>query len=194
MNRQQLVRRIEELDRPIFRMNDLRKLFPDEANLKVTVKRMLDAGVIFPVARGIFTLKTRNLDIERVSTQLYYPSYISFESALSKYGVINQGIYGLTLATTRHSKKMTLAGVECEYSQLKPSVFTGFELVNGTYLARPEKACLDLLYLISLGKRHVDPSEWMVDELDVSQLAEYLPLYPAAVGKLAAAIALKLNR
>ncbi len=184
MNRQQLVQAVNAHGMDFFRMNDLRKLFPDDANLKVSIKRMLDAGVIISVAHGIYALKMEALDVERLATQLYYPSYISFESALSKYGIINQGLYGVTLATTRHSKKMTLAGTDCEYCRIKESLYTDYTLTNGTYLASPEKACLDMLYLHTLGKRKVTTSEWMVDDLDRDELKRYAELYPQAVRKI----------
>jgi predicted transcriptional regulator of viral defense system len=177
MKRQQLIQELEALGKEIFSMKDLRKLFPQESNLKMSVKRMLDAGVLMQVTRSIYTLKGEPLDIEKVATQLYYPSYISFESALSKYGIINQGLYGLTLATSRHSKKFTLAGVDCEYSQLKPTLFFGFDLVSGTYLAQPEKAFLDQLYLMILGKRTGNTLEWDLDPLDDKRLKAYLKFY-----------------
>ncbi len=184
MNRHELVQAVAGHDLEIFRMNDLRKLFPDDANLPVSVKRMVDSGVLITIAHGIYTLKAESLDVEKLATRLYYPSYISFESALAKYGIINQGLYGLTLATTRHSKKMTLAGVECEYCQLKESLYTGYTLVQGTYLASPEKALLDLLYLHSLGKRNTIPSEWMLEGLDRGEMHRFIALYPKAVGLL----------
>jgi predicted transcriptional regulator of viral defense system len=181
MKRQELTQRLEALGKNYFSMHDLRKLFPEEDYLRTSAKRMLDAGVIFQIAHGLYALKQENLDLEKLATQLYYPSYISFESALSKYDVINQGLYGLSLATTRHSKKITLAGLDCEYSQIKPALFFGFDLINGTYLAQAEKAFLDLVYLMCLGKRTGSTSEWHLDLLDKDKLAEYIPFYPQSV-------------
>lgn len=185
MNRQELISSITSHGMDFFRISDLRKLFPREANLNVSVKRMVDAGVIIPLTRGTYAIYVEKLDIEKLATQLYYPSYISFESALAKYGILNQGMYGLTLATTRHSKKMTLAGVDCEYCRIRESLYTGYSLIKGTFLACPEKACLDLLYLHSLGKRRIISSEWMTEELDRGMLQHFVSLYPPAVRKLA---------
>lgn len=183
MKRQELAQKVEALGKDFFSMKDLKKLFPEESYLRISVKRMLDAGVIFQIAHGLYALKQENLDVEKLATQLYYPSYISFESALSKYDVINQGMYGLFLATTRHSKKIALAGVDCEYSQLKSALFFGFDLVNGTYLAQAEKAFLDLVYLMCLGKRKGNTSEWELDVLNQKKLVEYVAFYPDAVKK-----------
>jgi predicted transcriptional regulator of viral defense system len=183
MKRGDIIHAVETTGMDFFTIRDLEKLFPGEKHIKISVKRLLDAGVIIRVTRGIYALKPENLDIEKIATRLYYPSYISFESALAKFGVINQGLYGLTLATTRHSKKMTLAGLECDFAQLKDALFTGFDLVNGTYIAQPEKALLDLLYLICLGRRRVNPAEWVLDGLNKEKITEYLRLYPSTVGK-----------
>ena len=183
MKRQQLVQKIEALGKDVFSIKDLQKLFPEETHLKVSVKRMLDAGVLIQITRGIYALKEGKLDIEKVATQLYYPSYISFESALSKYGIINQGLYGLTLATTRHSKKITLGRVECEYSQINEPLFFGFDLIQGTYLAQPEKAFLDQIYLMILGKRSGNYSEWYLESLEREKLVKYLPFYNVRVQK-----------
>ncbi|MCX6078025.1 MAG: hypothetical protein NTW32_00670 [Chloroflexi bacterium] len=190
MKRQELVQKVEALGKNFFSMKDLKKLFPEEGYLRISVKRMLDAGVIFQSAHGFYALKQENLDVEKLATQLYYPSYISFESALSKYDVINQGMYGLSLATTRHSKKIVLAGVDCEYSQLKPALFFGFDLVNDTYLAQAEKAFLDLIYLMCLGKRKGNTSEWELDVLNQKKLVEYAAFYPDAVKKQIATMGL----
>ena len=190
MKRQELAQKVEALGKNFFSMKDLKKLFPEEGYLRISVKRMLDAGVIFQIAHGFYALKQENLDVEKLATQLYYPSYISFESALSKYDVINQGMYGLSLATTRHSKKIVLAGVDCEYSQLKPALFFGFDLVNDTYLAQAEKAFLDLIYLMCLGKRKGNTSEWELDVLNQKKLVEYAAFYPDAVKKQIATMGL----
>ena len=183
MKRQQLVQKIEALGKDVFSLKDLHKLFPEETQLNISVKRMLDAGVLTKITRSIYALNRENVDIEKVATQLYYPSYISFESALAKYGVINQGLYGLTLATTRHSKKIALAGVDCVYSQLKDAIFFGFDLVNGTYLAQPEKALLDQIYLMTFGKRAGNDSEWNFDALDREKIKKYSNFYNLNVQK-----------
>jgi len=183
MKRQELAQKMQGLGKDFVSMKDLKKLFPEERYLRISVKRMLDTGVILQIAHGLYTLKQENLDVEKLATQLYYPSYISFESALSKYGVINQGLYGLSLATTRHSKNLSLSGVDCEYSQIKPALFFGFDLVKDTYLAQVEKAFLDLVYLMGLGKRKGNTSEWELDILDRHKLVEYLSFYPASVRK-----------
>lgn len=184
MRKEELIQKINDLGKDFFTVQDLRKLFPKDIYLKTHLKRFKNTGIIIPVTKGVYTLKSNPVDIEKVATQIYYPSYISFESALSKYGIINQGLYKLTLATTRHSKKISLMGIECEYCQLKKELFFGFNLLNGIYIADPEKALLDELYLISLKKRKSDYSQWYLDSLNMAKLRKYMEKYNIGVIKL----------
>jgi len=183
MKTEQLVSKVTDLGKDYFSINDLRQLFPEEGNLKISIKRLVDRRVIIRIAKGIYCLKIGDLDTEKIATQVYTPCYISFESALSKYGVINQGFNKITLATTRHSKLMRLAGIECEYIYLKPSLFFGFNLTKNIYLAEPEKALLDEIYLITLGKRKINRDEWNMEGLSKSKIYGYVKIYPTIVGK-----------
>lgn len=181
MKRQQLMQKVEASGKGIFTINELRMLFPEDAYIKTSIKRMLDCGELIQVVRGVYAVHPESLNINKIATQLYYPSYISFESALAQYGIINQGPIGLTLATSRHSKLLSIAGVECNYSKLKTSLFFGFDLIDNTYTASPEKAVLDELYLISMGKWKTGTSEWYLDDLDREKLKGFAKAYPASI-------------
>lgn len=184
MRKEELIQKIDKLGKDFFSIQELRKLFPNDAHIKMHVKRFMDIGMIMPITKGIYTFSSHPVDIEKMATQLYYPSYISFESALVKYGIMNQGINKLTLATTRHSKKLNLMNMECEYCQLKKDYFFGFQLLEGVYLAEPEKAFLDTLYLISLGKRKIDYSEWYLDGLNKKKTQQYAKKYSSKVKEM----------
>lgn len=184
MRKEELKQKVQELGKDFFSIQELRKLFPDDAHIKMHLKRFMDAEIIMPITKGIYTFSSHPVDVEKVATQIYYPSYISFESALAKYGIMNQGLNKLTLATTRHSKKMNLMKIECEYCQLKKDYFFGFQLLDGVYLAEPEKALLDTLYLISLGKRKINYSEWYIDKLNKKKIGQYSKKYSLKVKEM----------
>src|SRR3989344_4311672 len=184
MKKNQLIEKIEHLGKDVFDISDVKKLFPAEAHINTTIKRLRDSTVITQITRCVYMLRGHSFDVEKLATTIYYPSYISFESALSKYGIINQGLYGLTLATTRHSKKITLKEIECYYSQIKPELFFGFNLTGGTYIAEPEKALLDTLYLISRGTKTKSYHDWHTEELDKNKVKKYLPPFGPTVRKL----------
>ena len=173
--------KIKQLNLEIFSIKDLQKLFPNDSGVKVQIKRLIDRKIIDRVSKGVYKLSEINPDLEKYTTKIYPPSYISFETALSKYGIINQGFYKITLATTRHSKKMELLNNLCEYVQIKPSLFFGFNLTNGLYLAEAEKAFLDEIYLITLGKRSINTTEWDLKNLNHQKIQKYLKLFPVTV-------------
>src|SRR3990167_8952276 len=184
MKKNQLIEKIEHLGKDVFDISDVKKLFPAEAHINTTIKRLRDSTVITQITRGVYMLRGHSFDVEKLATTIYYPSYISFESALSKYGIINQGLYKITLATTRHSKKTVLLQTECEYSKLSQDLFFGFSLVNGIYIAEAEKAFLDTLYLIALGKRKTSHSEWSLDDLDKNKVLKYAKPFGKPTKKL----------
>ena len=186
MNQKSFITKIKALRKDVFGVRDVKLLFPEEAGYVSTIlKRLKEAGVIIAVIRGFYRLPDTTFEIEKVATTVLYPSYISFESALSKFGIINQGLFGLTLATTRHSKRLRIAEVICEYSQLKPKLFFGFKLLNGVYVAEPEKAVLDTLYLVSLGKRETNYKEWYINDLNKDKVIKYSWAFGGRVTKLA---------
>lgn len=186
MNQKTFVTKIRVLGKDVFSVRDVRLMFPEEADYANTIlKRLKKAGVIVPVIRGFYRLSDVTFEAENIATTVMYPSYVSFESALSKYGIINQGLFGLTLATTRHSKRIRIEGVTCEYSQIKPKLFFGFNLLNGVYIAEPEKALLDTLYLISLGKKEINYEEWYVSGLDRDKVTRYSQAFGKKITKLA---------
>lgn len=183
MKRQALIQAMESLGKSFYSASELKRMFPGEAHIHMSIKRMVDTRVLVPVAHGMYALKSEQLNIEQIGTQVYYPSYISFETALAKYGIIDQGSYQVRLATIRHSKHLTLAGTECNYTQIKPELFNGFDLISGTYIAQPEKAVLDQLYLLSLGKWHGSLDEWDLSGLDRKRLNTLREPYGAKVKK-----------
>lgn len=185
--------KVNQLNLETFSIQDLRKLFPNDSNIKIQISRLVNKGALVKITRGIYKLPNTTLDLEKLSTQIYSPCYISFESALSKYGIINQGIYKITLATTRHSKKVELLDTPCEYIQIKPALFFGFNFVKNIYIAEAEKAFLDEIYLIVLGKRIINVDEWNTSNLDKKKIEKYLKKFPNGVKKKALEILSKRN-
>lgn len=185
MRKDLFLKTLDQTGKELFSIKDLRRLFPKDYYLKQSLQRFKKEGIITTVTKGYYMLSSRPISHEQAATLLYYPSYISFESALSKYGVINQGYNKLTLATTRHSKKISLMGIECEYCQIKKELFFGFQLLGNIYIADQEKAYLDLLYLIALGKRKVDISEWNIDKFNQKKIHQFGKKFSPKVRKLA---------
>lgn len=191
----QLLESLISLDKPYFTVADLGKILNlKEDSLYVLLKRLVDQGFLVRLKPGVYQPQFQPLNLEKVANELYYPSYLSFESALSKYGILSQIPYTLTFATNKLSKKITLAGKEIIYKQLKNKYFFGYTLTeNSLYLAEPEKAILDQLYLISKGKTLSNLDEWSLINLDKKKFLNYAKKFPPSVEKTAQQLALKFN-
>lgn len=83
--------------------------------------------------------------------KIYNPSYVSFESALSYYAFIPEGVYAITSASSKKTQKFDTDLCHFVYHQVKPSLMFGYRLVgynNHRFkMAEPEKAILDYLYI-----------------------------------------------
>ena len=99
-----------------------------------------------------------------MANRLYAPSYVSFEMALSYYGLIPEGVYAVTTVSTKKTAKFTTPVASFSYRKIKPSLFFGYQLQKqkgqGYKIAEMEKALLDYLYLNPKIAQEADFYEW----------------------------------
>jgi hypothetical protein len=86
--------------------------------------------------------------------------------------------YTLTFATTRKTKRLTVEGRDIEFRQIKKELFCGFEMQDGIYVAKPEKAFLDLVYLASRGIALLDLDEIDLKKLSIAKVKELVKKFP----------------
>ena len=120
-----------------------------------------------------------------VANQIYRPSYISLHSALSFYGMIPEEVVQLTSVSTLKTASFSNPFGSFHYQNVKESLYFGYEINTmldgkGVFIASPEKALLDLLYLNPFYKTSQDMEElrldwdFMKNELNVNRLNDYL--------------------
>jgi len=181
-----LIQTLKGFNKPYFTIFDLEKILNvKKDSLYVTLNRLVKSGVLIRLKRGVYQPEFKKPELEKTASELYYPSYLSFESALSRYGILSQIPYTLIFATTKKSKKIYLMDREIEYRQLKKDYFFGYLLNSGIYIAEPEKALLDLIYMISKGKASNDLSELSLVNLKKNKFIEYSKKFPKSVQKKA---------
>jgi len=175
----ELIKALERLNKPFYSISDLEKITGlSRDSLYVTLKRLVVRGVLERIGSGIYRLFTAPPSIEKVASSLYMPNYLSFESALSRYGILTLIPYALTFATTRKTMRFTIEGRDIEFRQLKKNLFGGYEMEGGIYIAKPEKAFLDLVYFVSRGKTSIDLDEIDMAKLSISKLRELSKKFP----------------
>lgn len=181
----ELIKKLTGFNKSYFTVADLEKVLElKRDSLYVTLGRLVGSGVLVRFGKNIYSLFNLPVDVEKIACELYFPSYLSFEQALSKYSILSQIPYTQTFATPRPTKKMVIADVTVEYSHLKKELFFGFLLKNGRYIAEKEKALLDQLYMVSLGKRRINIEELDLRDIDKAKLKEYAKKFPAVINPL----------
>ena len=122
---------------------------------KSKLSRMAKSGECFPITKGIYETNPHT-PAYLLAGSIYGPSYISFEYALSFYGLIPEAVYTVTSATfeKKKKKKFETAFGTFSYRDVPSKAFPlGIRLVQeGEYfyrIAEPEKALCDQLYTIS---------------------------------------------
>jgi len=178
----ELLKMLQKINKPFYTIADLEKITGLSRNsLYVALKRWETGEIIERVSQGIYIPMGSNVSLENVAAQIYIPNYLSFESALTKHGILNLIPYTLTFATTRKTKKYTLQKQKIEFRQISPELFFGFEMKNGIYIASPEKAFLDLVYFAARGKATLDIDEVDIKKLSIKSLKELSRKFPAYV-------------
>ena len=181
-NRVALVQDLLSLNKPYFSLADLEKVLGQRRpSLYVTLNRLTRSGVLVRLRRGVYQVILKAPDIPRIANQLVYPSYLSFESALSRYGILSQIPYVVTFATSQRSRRLLLGDTTVEFRQLKADLFFGYRVTGGLYVAEPEKALLDQLYMASRGLASLAWDDLTLSTLDLERLRAYAHHFPLAV-------------
>jgi predicted transcriptional regulator of viral defense system len=149
MSLNSVLSKLEKSSLAVFTVNDLKKITGLKKEvLYVYVLRMLKKGYIHKVEKGKYSLYQ---DPFIVSTQLLYPSYISFLTALYLHAKTTQTINEIQVATSKRKREMSAFGMKIKFIKLEPKFMFGFKRVEKVnsyiFLADLEKAIIDSLYL-----------------------------------------------
>jgi len=86
-------------------------LSPHINNVNAKISYMVKKGELLRLKKGVYAFgkeyQTHPIDMISVANILYAPSYVSFEYALSYYGLIPERVYEVTSATMRMKKEFT---------------------------------------------------------------------------------------
>lgn len=156
----------------IFKLSPRASLYYLERGLKV--------GLFTKVRRGLYILKTDPPAEQELANLIYRPSYLSFEYALAYYNLLPEMPYSTTSATTKPTKTIEVENRRFTYTHIKPKAYTGYQVITANdsqfLLAEPEKALVDYLYLVSLGRRPRN-DRLVTHTLDTSKLIKYAHLF-----------------
>ncbi|MCD6096978.1 type IV toxin-antitoxin system AbiEi family antitoxin domain-containing protein [bacterium] len=161
-------------NKTVFSFKDL-SLILNETNknyLKKTIYRYVKAGKLYRLRKGIYA-KDKSYNKFELATKVYTPSYITFETVLSRAGIIFQ-YYSQIFVASYLCREITIDNQVYSYKKIKDDILTnscGVENKENYSIASPERAFLDTLYLYK--DYHFDD----ISSLDWEKVYKILPIY-----------------
>ncbi|MCF8109399.1 MAG: hypothetical protein K9J81_10435 [Desulfohalobiaceae bacterium] len=157
---------------------------------RVTASRYVKQGLLVRIRNNLYMLreKWKYMDREdafQIANLGQVPSYISLTTALDYFGLTTQlqRDFFESIALKR-TKEIKVESTIFTYRTLSPYLYFGFQKKQNFFIADPEKALLDALYLMSLSRYSLDLSAIEPHKLDQKLLANMSTFFPLRTRKL----------
>ena len=177
-----------KIQKPFFSLDDVAyTLGIQPGSAAVLCSRYVKKGLLVRLKRGLYarTEQLRNYgqqDLFRLANFLQVPSYISLTTALSYHGLTTQVQRGFFESISlKRTRKFEVGQFTFLYSKISLDLYKGFERVEDVFIALPEKALLDSLYLASLGRYSLDTSALDLTKVNGEVLQNLSSLFPSRV-------------
>lgn len=169
-------------DSPVLSHGQLKDALVAYGNPRMKISRMLAAGELIPLRRGLY-LQDRAVDPRALAPAILGPSYVSFETALAWHGLIPERVEEIQCATLRSPARFDTPVGRYRYRHVPARVFSiGIERVEDALLpwlvASPTKSLCDTVALIASIRSQKDMRDWLeemrIDDLpalDIDQLS-----------------------
>ncbi|MFA6554285.1 MAG: type IV toxin-antitoxin system AbiEi family antitoxin domain-containing protein [Candidatus Paceibacterota bacterium] len=144
----------------------------NESAARVRLNYYVKAEKLIRVHRGFYA-KDKNYNRFELATRIYTPSYISFETILTREGV-NFQYYGNIFVASYMNREITIGDQKITFVRMKDYVLSnsmGIEHTSGIATASRERAFLDRVYVSK--DYHFDN----LRSLDWNKVMEILPIY-----------------
>jgi predicted transcriptional regulator of viral defense system len=169
---------------PFFTITSLQALFgTTRASARTKASRLVERGILDRVSQNLYVLVNRKYSLFALANALHQPSVISLESALNYWGLIAQvpqTIFSISLS----SREAEIDKTRLVYRKIKEPLFRfGQVKAEDFYIAEPEKAFLDSLYMRAKGLIELLPGDVDMRKLDKEHLDFYGRQYPESVRK-----------
>lgn len=158
----------------VFSTKDVALLWGEEGKgaARVRLSYYVKTGKLVRIHRGFYA-KDKNYDRFELATRIYTPSYVSFETVLTRSG-INFQYYGNIFAASYVNREIDIGGQKITFVRMKGYVLSntaGIEHEEGYAVATKERAFLDRIYASK--DYHFDN----LSALDWDKVFEILPIY-----------------
>lgn len=138
----------------LFSSDEFRRLFGVSEYAAQNFIKNHTKDLFIKLRNGLYASRLNPPSEMEIANRLLAPSYISFEYALSRYGIIPESTYSITSATTKITREFTAQDKTYEYNRIKPVAYRGYRTEKQgsatVLIAEPEKALADYLYFVDL--------------------------------------------
>jgi predicted transcriptional regulator of viral defense system len=174
MNKGNYIKILLRSKKTVFTNKDIALLWGDPATnaAQVRLNYYVKNGELHRIRRGLYT-KDKNYDRMEFATRIFTPSYVSFETVLTKGGITFQ-YYGGIFVASYLTREIVCDGQKYQYRKIKDAVLTnpaGVENKGVCSIATKERAFLDTIYI------HTDYHFDHLSPLDWDTVFELLPMY-----------------
>lgn len=134
----------------------------DLSQIRLQLDRWVKSHKVIKIHKGLYTLAELYSKVKPeplyVANYLKSASYVSLQSALAWYGMIPEFVPETTSVTTGRPQTLKTPIGRFSYRHINKSFFWGYQQIEVTagqkvFIARPEKALLDLVYLTPGGNK-----------------------------------------
>ena len=179
------------IEKTCFGYEDIaRALKISPASARVAATRYVKAGLLIRIKRNIYVLQENwaSLSLEQrfgLANLIQVPSYISLLTALEFYEITTQMQQSFVESIAiKRTREIEIAGTMFTYKKITANLYSGFVRMRGFFIAEPEKALLDALYLMSLGRYRLDIAAIDFSKLNREKTGQFVELFPASTKKL----------
>ena len=151
---------------------------------KVTANRYIKQGLLIRLKRNIYVLKEKWISIDRereflLANIIQVPSYISLMTALDYYAITTQVQRDFVESgAVKRTKGVEIEQTFFNYTKINIDLYSGFSRTRGFFIAAPEKAFLDAVYLMSFGRYSLDIPSIDFSKFNLEKIEYMVRLFP----------------
>jgi len=181
---------LDRINKLYFGYEEVAKVLGINVNsAKVSVSRYVKQGILIRIKRNFYVLREKWNSLENdekfvLANLGQVPSYISLITALAYYGISTQMQPGfIESIAIKRSKIIELQGLALNYTKIRKKLYFDFYKNGDFFIATPEKAFLDAVYLLSLKRYTFDRTAIDIDKLDKQKINVLLKKFPERTRK-----------
>ncbi|PIR02605.1 MAG: hypothetical protein CO031_01860 [Candidatus Nealsonbacteria bacterium CG_4_9_14_0_2_um_filter_37_38] len=182
LNPYNVIKKLREKKLSIFTPLEFRRVFNvSPYAVQWFIKTHTKKGLFVKLRNGLYILADYPPNHYLIANRLCEPSYISFDAALSFYGIIPETVYAITSATTKTTRECKVENIRFVYHKLKKGAYTGYKAIkyldSTILIAEAEKALADYLYFVALKRRGLHYERLNLEKIKKTNLLFYVKLF-----------------